>query len=264
MDKVALLENQYYAWLKNDLVFSKLDDDYVSISTPFIDSNYDNINLYARFVGNSRDRIEVSDFGYTIYNLENAGINLKRSKTSRKIFDQILVDFGVDGSDDNLSITTSLDRFPIAKTRLLQAIMRINDLVYLNKENVKTAFNDLVAKFFDDNNVLYTPSIEISTPDGLASHFDFSIPNRRFGERLVKTASRPNDINAAKVFNFDVKVTQDTRPAMFIFLADDANHQSEINDSLVKTATNGLPAFTAQVMGFAEIGNQLELLSNAS
>ena len=38
--------------------------DYVSISTPFIDTNFDNINLYARFL--SKDKVEVSDFGYTI------------------------------------------------------------------------------------------------------------------------------------------------------------------------------------------------------
>ncbi len=72
MGKATLLENAYYKWLKEELIFSDIEDGYVSISSPFVDTNFDNINLYAKFL--NEDNIEVSDFGYTIFNLEEAGV----------------------------------------------------------------------------------------------------------------------------------------------------------------------------------------------
>lgn len=74
MGKATLLENAYYKWLKEELIFSDIEDGYVSISSPFVDTNFDNINLYAKFL--NEDNIEVSDFGYTIFNLEEAGVHL--------------------------------------------------------------------------------------------------------------------------------------------------------------------------------------------
>ena len=70
MGKATLLENAYYKWLKEELIFSDIEDGYVSISSPFVDTNFDNINLYAKFL--NEDNIEVSDFGYTIFNLEDS------------------------------------------------------------------------------------------------------------------------------------------------------------------------------------------------
>lgn len=76
MSNATLLENAYYKWLKKELIFTDVEQDYVSISTPFIDTNFDNINLYARII--NQDQVEVSDFGYTITNLEDLGIALNR------------------------------------------------------------------------------------------------------------------------------------------------------------------------------------------
>ena len=218
MGKALLLENEYYKWLKKDLIFSDINDEYVSISSPFMDTNFDNINLYAKFINS--DNIEVSDFGYTIFNLEEAGINLdKRSKVAWRIYNTALKDFGVTRLGDNLLIRTSVDHFPLAKNRLLQAIMRINDIAYLSKGNIKEAFNDIVESFLIKQNVLYTPNVEIANQNGVSSHFDFSIPSRSGTERLIKTSARPNDPNYAKVFNYDVKATSPSRNATFIYVA---------------------------------------------
>ncbi|WP_056974637.1 DUF1828 domain-containing protein [Limosilactobacillus vaginalis] len=94
MSNASLLENNYYKWLKDDLTFKNIEDGYVSISTPFIDTNFDNINLYVRFL--SKDKVEVSDFGYTIANLEDIGIHLDhRSKVAWRIYTNALNDFGI-------------------------------------------------------------------------------------------------------------------------------------------------------------------------
>lgn len=136
MKASTLLENSYYQWLKKELVFSEIGNNYAAISTPFFDSNFDNINLYAKFIDSTH--IEVSDFGYTISNLEESGITLdRRSKVAWRIYNNVLNDFGISRDDEALVIRASLDKFPVAKNRLLQGIMRINDISYLVKENVK-------------------------------------------------------------------------------------------------------------------------------
>lgn len=262
MGKASLLENAYYKWLKKDLVFSDMKDDYVSISSPFVDTNFDNINLYAKFINN--DNIEVSDFGYTIFNLEESGIHLdKRSKVAWRIYNTALTDFGITRVGDALLIRTSLDKFPIAKNRLIQAIMRINDIAYLSKGNVKEAFNDIIERFLIKENVLYTPNVEIPNENGASSHFDFSVPSRSGVEKLIKTSARPNDPNYAKVFNYDVKATFPSRKANFIYLLNNVTHKTTIQQSIIGTALKDLDPKIASVNGFEEIKKDNTLLKNA-
>ena len=263
MSLSSTLKESYNTWLKKELVFSEVGNGYVWISTPFVDTNYDNINLYAHYV--NQDEIEVSDFGYTLYNLNEAGITINsRSKSIWRIFTQVLVDFGVTQVDEALSITAPIDRFPVAKTRLLQAIMRINDLVYLSKANVTESFNDQIAEFFKTNSVLFTPSIEITNIAGSASHFDFSIPSTSGVEQLVKTAARPNDINAAKIFNYDVKATLPARSAKYIYLVNNIKHQTPVNSTTLSTALKDLSAEVATTLKFSNLLEDTSLLQNAS
>ena len=259
----SVLKESYNNWLKKELVFTEVGNEYVSISTPFVDTNYDNINLYARYVG--PNNIELSDFGYTIFNLGDAGITInRRSKTIWRIFSQAIVDFGITQDGDALTITAPVERFAIAKTRLLQAIMRINDLAYLSKENITESFNDQIAEFLKTNGVLFTPSIEITNIAGSASHFDFSVPSTSGMERLVKTTSRPNDVNAAKIFNYDVKATLPNRPAKYIYLVDDINHQTSINQTTFDTALKDLNSDIASAFSFSDLQENRSLLQNAS
>lgn len=262
MGKATLLENAYYKWLKEELIFSDIEDGYVSISSPFVDTNFDNINLYAKFL--NEDNIEVSDFGYTIFNLEEAGVHLdKRSKVAWRIYNTALADFGITREGDSLLIRTSLDNFAIAKNRLIRAIMRINDISYLSKGNVKEAFNDLIESFLIKEKVLYTPNVEIPNENGASSHFDFSIPSRTGVERLIKTSARPNDPNYAKVFNYDVKATAPSRNAKFIYVLNNVTHKTTINQNIVGTALNGLKPNLAEVAGFSEIEKDNTLLVNS-
>lgn len=261
MAKANILENSYYNWLKKELDFKDISDGYISISTPFIDTNYDNISLFANFT--DKNHVTVSDFGYTVFNLEELDINInKRNKTVWSIFESTLNSFGVTNDNGNLSITTTLDKFPIAKTRLLNAILRLNDLVYLSKETVSSSFNDLIGEFLTYSNVLFTPDIEIPSSRGISSHFDFSIPSKSGNERLVKTCGRPNDINQAKIFNFDVKQTSSVRDAYFIFLLNDYTHKTEIKDNMYSVSLIDVED-KAKVSGFNAIRKENNLLVNA-
>lgn len=261
MAQAENLKNIYFDWLKKELIFTDVEDGYVSISTPFIDNNYDNIELFARFI--SGNRIEITDFGETLFNLEESGLNInKRSKTIYRLFESILSDFGIEYIKNNksLSITTDIQHFPTAKNRLLQAVMRVNYLLYLNKENVNSTFNDIMTDFLIEHRILFSPNIEIVGKNGISSHFDFAIPLPEGKERLIKTAARPNDVNQAKIFNFDVRETSNSKDAKYVLLLNDSNNT--IRDTMKTNALVGLDDYLAEVKGFEEIQKEPHLLAS--
>lgn len=132
-------------------------------------------------------------------------------------------------------------------------ILRINDLKYLSKENVQSSFNDILADFFKKNKVLFSSNIEIANSDGISSHFDFSVPSNDKKEKLLKTVGRPNDVNQAKIFNYDVKATSLVRDADYILVLDDKNYKTNIEQDTINTALIGLENINAQVIGSREL-----------
>lgn len=258
----AVLEDNYYKWLKQDLKFLDIEDNFVSISTPFIDNEYDNINIYVEIIG---EKIRVTDLGYTLFNLDISGVSINsRTKTRQSILQDIVRMFGITFENDTLSITTTLDRFATAKNRLLQAIMRINDIEYLATNNVKNAFSELVSEAFDSRNIIYTPNVEIPGSAGVSSFFDFVVPNKAKGEQLIRAVSRPNVLNQAKAFNFDVHSVSDARPASkFIYLVDDIRNTNKINKNIKTTISANTNPDLVKLMPFSMVLNPKEnIISN--
>ena len=81
---------------------------------------------------------------------------------------------------------------------------------------------------------------------------------------MVKTAARPNDINAAKIFNYDVKATLPTRPAKYIYLVNNIKHQTPVNSTTLSTALKDLSAEVATTLKFSNLLEDTSLLQNAS
>jgi hypothetical protein len=256
-----LLQNNYYRWLQSEEVFSDIENNLVAISTPFVDAEFDNINLYAQAADGF---ITVTDLGYTLYNLEVNGVAVEpRSRTRYKIFTDIINAFGVSENSGRLEIKTTLERFPIAKNRLLQALMRINDLEFLATNNVKSAFNDVLTEFFDTRHVYYTAGIEIPGVSGVSSFFDFAIPNNKDGERLVKTVARPNDLNQAKAFNFDVQSVSAQRPdAKFVYLVDNVSRPVEVENRIRSAINAHTSEGVARLLPYSALVENNEFLVN--
>ncbi len=79
------LKKEYLDWYNQTLEFSNLSNNVVRIDTPFKDNSLDNLIIYALY-DQSRDMITLTDDGYTIFDLENNGIFLNKSKKHKKDF----------------------------------------------------------------------------------------------------------------------------------------------------------------------------------
>lgn len=111
----------------------------------------------------------------------------------------------------------------------------------------------MLSEFFEEKNILFSPNIEVPAVNGISSHFDFSVPKSKGKQQLIKTVAR-NDINAAKIFNYDVSVTEPIREkSKFILLIDDYNHLNGISDEVKTVATEGLSPENVMVLGFTEM-----------
>ncbi len=88
------LKKEYLDWYNQTLEFSKLSNNVVRIDTPFKDNSLDNLIIYALY-DQSRDMITLTDDGYTLFDLENNGISLNKSKKRKKIFEEHLSAYGI-------------------------------------------------------------------------------------------------------------------------------------------------------------------------
>ena len=132
--------------------------------------------------------------------------------------------------------------------------MRINDLLYLIKENVNATFNDILSSFLIDNKILFSPNVEIVGKKWYILSF------RLFNPLTSRQGSpaRPNDVNQAKVFKFDVRETSNTRDSKYVLLLNDSN--TAIRDQMKMNALVGLDDNLAEVIGFEKIQNDPSLL----
>lgn len=223
MIKSKLLRDSYFNWLFKEYVFSDLEKNIVQIGTPFLDNQFDYIIMYAEFLNDNR--INLTDDGWTLHELESRGVNFSsRNKTNNKLLKNIADSLGIEVINKELSIMTNVDKFPIAKQRLLQAIMQVNDLVVLQKNNVKNIFYEEVESLLNKNDVLYSPRPSYAAKGGITVQFDFSIPTKG-NEKLIRTISNGNDLNRSKLLTMDTQLLKHSRPNIdYIAIYDDVNN----------------------------------------
>lgn len=192
MEWIHGLMDEYHSFLKDK---TKLTSDqltgWVEISTPFLNMFNDPIDLYAKQQG---EKIVLSDDGETLKNLELSGVPVSRSNTRKQLMEQILINYGVRLEDGELGLEASAYNFPQKKLNLLTAISEINDLYFMAKHTVATAFKEDVQSYLDEQGIIYTPHFLARGKTGIEFSFDFQIAYRKT-EIVMKSFSMINKQN---------------------------------------------------------------------
>ncbi|MFP9118619.1 DUF1828 domain-containing protein [Flavobacterium sp. RNTU_13] len=196
MNWIDTYVDNYYKWLR-EKTFIHQDEstDWSLINTPFIGAFNDTIDIYAKKNGS---QLTLSDNGETISNLELQGVHIQGSKKRRILLDQILLNYGIRESNDELYIETNLENFSQSKHKLLSAIIEINDLYVLSQANVSSIFKDDVRSYLEELNVIYTPDFISKGSTGLEFNFDFQIAQKN-KEIVIKSF---NSVNKSNIPNF--------------------------------------------------------------
>nr|SFZ89013.1 Lj965 prophage protein [Loigolactobacillus rennini] len=228
------LSEEYFTWYKENTEYKNIESNIIQIDLPFMDNFSDEISIYA--IGLNDGRIKLTDDGWTINNLEDMGVNIKRSKTRRKIFSHQIKAYGVSDIDDELYIIVSATRFAEAKHRLLQAILFINDMFMLASKNTNTLFFEDIALFFEANKIRAVKNVSYLGKSGLSHKFEFSIPGfKEIPTRLIKTMSYANNPMFAKSILTDVEQTKPllNDPSVFYVFLNDTDDNHKINPDII-------------------------------
>lgn len=196
MSWVNPLIHDYYSWLKNKtVVLPDEKTEWVAIQTPFIGLFNDVIEMYAQKNG---EKIILSDNGETFHNLELVGTSLNRTGERRGIAERILLNYGIQLNGEELITETTIQNFAQKKHNFLSAIMELNDLYVLSKNNVASIFKEDVRTYLDTQNIIYTPDFISKGSTGLEFMFDFQIAGKQ-NELVLKSF---NTINKQTLSSF--------------------------------------------------------------
>ena len=207
--EIQTLVDSYHDWLRDRTTLRGLDD-WVEVTTPYLDRHNDYLQIY---IGpSSNGGLVLTDDGYTIADLEQSGCALDTGK--RKDLLQLTLDgFGVRMRDKALRIEASEHDFPLRKHNLVQSMLAVNDLFYLASSSIASLFLEDVVAWLNSAEIRYTQNVKFTGKSGYDHRFDFVIPKSpKQPERIVRAVNRPTRDSAQSVA-FSWLDTREVRPS---------------------------------------------------
>ncbi|MBI2800691.1 MAG: DUF1829 domain-containing protein [Gammaproteobacteria bacterium] len=223
--EIQALLDQYWAWLRDKTTLRQIDD-WIEITTPYLDRHNDQLQIYAR----RRDSgFVLTDDGYILQDLAQSGCGLDSAKR-QALLKMTLNGFGVRVNNQNLEVHASPDNFALRKHNLVQAMLAVNDLFYLASPMVASLFYEDVVSWLDLSDIRYTPKVSFRGKSGYDHLFDFVIPKSKAQpERILRAISRPNRDTAQSVaFSWiDTKEVRAPQSRAYAILNDDGHPIAE-------------------------------------
>lgn len=188
MQEVEDLITSYASWLKDNTTLREAPDNWIEITTPYLDRHNDHLQIYAK---RTNGDIRLTDDGYIIQDLLRSGCNLE-SRKRKDLLKTVLNGFGVRMDEEALTVVASKENFALRKHNLLQAMLAINDLFYLAAPMVAGLFYEDVVAWLDGAEIRYTPYVRFAGKSGFDHTFDIVIPkSRQQPERIIQILSKP-------------------------------------------------------------------------
>ncbi|HVX38163.1 MAG TPA: DUF1829 domain-containing protein [Gemmatimonadaceae bacterium] len=220
IDEVRSLLDQYAQWVRDKTVLREVGDEYVEITTPYLDRHNDYTQIYVR---KDNGGFELTDGGEIIEDLRSSGCDLD-TKKRRDLLTATLYGFGVQRDGDRLTVKANSSNFALRKHNLVQAMLAVNDLFYLAVPVVASLFLEDVTGWLELHDVRFTPRVKFTGKSGYDHHFDFVVPaSRRAPERLLRAVSRPSrEIAEAMAFAWiDTREVRSPNSQFYAFLNDE-------------------------------------------
>lgn len=237
------LKNQYLKFLNNFVSEVKINDRVTRITTPFLDSDNDLIEIYIDYKGS--DNYYLTDDGTTLIDLAMKGVSFDNSSKRIEKLNKIVADHGVSIKSNSLFTVSNKKELPLKLFFLSQAIQKVSDLYVLNKPSIVNIFNDDVKLFFDKNEIRYTEDVVLMGKSNLGTKYDFIIPkSKNAPDRLIQTCNTI-ELGRARTFLFGWMDTVDKRKdnsQLYIIYNDSSKDTtSEIEGALNNYGAKSIP-----------------------
>ncbi|WP_301885320.1 DUF1829 domain-containing protein [Dialister invisus] len=189
--------DEYVNWLKSNMSSIQLKNGMTEITTPFLDRNNDYTQIY---ISEAVSGYKISDAGYTINDLAISGIDILTSARRKQVLKIILnrASIKFDPATNELFLHTLKNPIAVAQSchRLIQTMLDINDMFYLNIPNVKGLFNEDVKNFFQEKKIYSTRDVSYVGKSGFLHSYDFLLQQNDINPgRLIKLMNVPQKDN---------------------------------------------------------------------
>lgn len=187
-----------------------------AISTPVTWFSGDTLSFYARVEG---DRARLEDSGSLFFDLEGQGVDFS-SENRMEILSGLLAEHGVILSEeDGLFCTEWVPAIGIAKLALpfLTFLTRVQDLLFLNREIVKSTFReDLIGALedtFTEDNVSTSEALIPSLP-----HYTVDVVVRAPSGKIAAIFPATHDVSVLRAVLFSMEVQKHDISSIVPFL----------------------------------------------
>ena len=206
ISEIQRLLNGYFQWLNESISLREIDE-WVEITTPFLDRHNDYLQIYVR---KDNGGYILTDDGYILEDLKMSGCKIDTEKR-QALLSTTLKGFGVQNERGILTIKTTEKSFSQKKHNILQAMLSVNDLFYLSEPLVASLFYEDVVAWLDATEIRYSPKVKFTGKSGYDHLFDFVVPkSRQEPERILQTINNPNRTQA-EMLSFSWIDTKDVR-----------------------------------------------------
>ena len=166
IEEVRGLLDQYAQWVRDKSILREVNDQYVEITTPYLDRHNDYTQIYVR---KDNGGFVLTDGGDTIQDLRASGCDLETSKR------RDLLGGGSERlwrSPRRRRATREGNRagFPAAKAQPGPGNLAVNDLFYLAVPVVASLFLEDVTAWLELHDIRFTPNVKFTGRSWLRSH----------------------------------------------------------------------------------------------
>lgn len=231
-----LLED-YYKWLK-DKTSIKPVNGWEEITTPYLDIHNDYLQIYAKL---EKDRIILSDGGYILSDLNNAGCPINTDKR-KQLLEVTLRGFGVENNKGELVTEANEYNFPMKKHNIIQAMLAVHDIFYTSAPMSSTLFADDVSDWLNVNKIRSISQVKFTGKSGFDYIYDFVIPKseQNNNERFIRTINTlTNEKAKTLVFSWlDIMENRSYEAKAYAFINDKVSNVNKIQNDAISALKN--------------------------
>ena len=227
------LKEKYINWLEDEITINKINE-YIEITSPFLDRYNDYLQVYAKLENNNE--ILLTDDSYIINNLEMSGIDMKSNKR-KQLLQSFLNKYSVKLDGNALVSKSNIDDFPQKILFLMQAMLNVDDMFMLSQNKIVSLFLEDIKSFLDKKDIYYTRDVSFVGKSGFVYSYEYLIQRtKEKPERLCTAINNPNKQNfQSTMFMWnDIKETRDNDSKLIVFL----NDENKVDASILEGFKN--------------------------
>jgi len=223
MMNIQQMIDDYANWLKSEIVISPYGE-YYELTTPYLDRFNEYLQIYVK--QDELGRISMTDDGCIIGNLLSSGITFKSGSNRKLMLDKIICNYALQLNENSITTIATMQDFSQKKHNMVQAMLAIDNMFEISRDNTKDIFVEDIQTFFDANEIYYSKDLSLIGKTGSLYTYEFHFQRtKQKPERFCKVINKlQEDSRNTTIFNWiDTQEKRKNEGKLVVMLNDENN-----------------------------------------